>query len=145
MRPSDHARERAAQALREHFADGRLDARELERRVGIAYAARSRAELKSLFRDLPWDPRSRDRAERFWRFQQNVLRAHAAAFAGVNGLLVGIWALAGQGAFWPGASIAGWGGALGLHWALLHAWRKSRRERAERRRLPPAARRTITR
>ena len=109
MRPSDEARERAAEALRAHYAEGRLDDAELERRVELAYAARTRADLKALFRDLPWDPRSRDRRDGFWRFQRSMLRTHAAAYVGVNGGLVGIWALTGGGEFWPAESIAGWG------------------------------------
>jgi hypothetical protein len=143
MRPSDEARERAAQALRSHYADGRLDEAELERRVELAYAARKRADLKALFRDLPWDPRSRDRREGFWRFQSRILRTHAAAYVGVNGGLVGIWALTGGGAFWPAESIAGWGAFLGGHWAILRAARP-RRDR-ERRRLGRPPRRALSR
>ena len=129
MKPSDRARQSAADALRAHYADGRLDLDELERRVELAYAAHTRAELKALFRDLPWNPRSRQRAEGFWRFQRNMLRAHGAAYAGVNGGLVGIWALTGGGDFWPAESIAIWGAFVGGHWALLRSARKSRRER----------------
>jgi hypothetical protein len=126
MRPSDEARQRAADALRSHYAQGRMDEAELERRVERAYAAQTRSDLKALFRDLPWDPRSRDRADGFWRFQSRILRAHAAAYAGVNSGLVGIWALTGGGEFWPGGSLAGWGVFLGGHWALLHAARPKR-------------------
>src|SRR5688572_15691867 len=99
MRPSDDARQRAADALRAHYSAGRLDEVELERRVELAYAASTRADLKALFRDLPWDPRSRARSERFWGFQRNVLRAHTAAYVGVNSGLVGIWAVTGGGEF----------------------------------------------
>ena len=126
MRPSDQARQRAADALRTHYAEGRLDEAELERRVERAYAARTRADLKALFRDLPWNPRSRDRREGFWRFQTSMLRTHAAAYVGVNGGLVGIWALTGGGEFWPAESIAGWGAFLGGHWAVLRAARPRR-------------------
>jgi len=134
MRPSDRARGRAAAALRVHYAEGRLDADELERRVESAYAARTRGQLKALFRDLPWDPRSRERAEGFWNFQQGMLRAHGAAYVGVNGSLVGIWALTGGGEFWPAESIAAWGAFLGGHWALLRAARRSRKNQPPRRR-----------
>ena len=130
MLPSDHARQRAADALRTHYAEGRLDEAELERRVELAYAARTRADLKALFRDLPWNPRSRDRAEGFWRFQTSMLRTHAVAYTGVNGGLVGIWALTGGGEFWPAESIAGWGAFLGGHWAILTAARPKRLSRA---------------
>jgi hypothetical protein len=129
MRPSDNARQRAADALRTHYAEGRLDEAELERRVELAYAARTRADLKALFRDLPWNPRSRDRADGFWRFQTSMLRTHAAAYVGVNGGLVGIWALTGGGEFWPAESIAGWGAFLGVHWAILRAAMPARARR----------------
>ena len=132
MRPSDHARQRAADALREHYAEGPLDEAEFERRAELAYAARTRADLKALFRDLPWNPRSRERRDGFWRFQSSVLRTHAAAYVGVNGGLVGIWALTGGGEFWPAESIAGWGAFLGGHWAILRAARPSRTKRARR-------------
>jgi len=139
MRPSDEARQRAADALRSHYAAGRLDDTELERRVELAYAAATRADLKALFTDLPWDPRSRARSEAFWGFQRRMLRAHAAAYAGVNSGLVGIWALTGAGEFWPAGSIAGWGAFLGGHWAIARAVRKSRGD-SRRRELPPPRR-----
>jgi uncharacterized protein DUF1707/2TM domain-containing protein len=143
MRPSDDARQRAADALRAHYADGRLDDVELERRVELALNARTRSDLKALFRDLPWDPRSSARSERFWGFQRRLLRAHTAAYVVVNGLLVGIWALTGGGEFWPAASIAGWGAFLGGHWAIAFAVRRSRG--ASRRELPRATRRALGR
>ncbi len=42
-------------------------------------------------------------------------RNHAAVYVTVNLLLVGIWALSGGGAFWPGWSIVGWGVGLAFH------------------------------
>ena len=146
MRPSDEARQRAAEALRAHYAEGRFDERELERRVELAYAAQTRADLKALFRDLPWDPRSRARSEAFWGFQRRMLRAHTAAYVGVNGGLVGIWAATGAGEFWPAGSLAGWGAFLGGHWAIALAVRKSRKDRDRSRgRLPRASRRALSR
>ena len=146
MRPSDDARQRAAEALRTHYAEGRLDEHELERRVELAYAARTRADLKSLFRDLPWNPRSRERADNFWRWQTSMLRTHAVAYTVVNGGLVGIWALTGSGEFWPAESIAGWGAFLGGHWAILRAARPKRfGRRRERGRLGRAPRRVLSR
>jgi hypothetical protein len=143
MRPSDDARQRAAEALRAHYAQGRFDEVELERRVELAYAATTRADLKALFRDLPWDPRSNARSDRFWGFQRRLLRAHTAAYAGVNSGLVGIWAATGGGEFWPAGSIAGWGAFLGGHWAIARAVRKSRE--AGRRDLPRPTRRALSR
>ena len=132
MRPSDDARQRAADALRTHYAEGRLDETELERRVELAYAARTRADLKALFGDLPWNPRSRARQDGFWSFQRNILRAHTAAYVGVNSGLVGIWAATGGGEFWPAGSLGGWGAFRGGHWAIAYAIRKSRRTSSER-------------
>ena len=146
IRPSERARNRAGAALREHYAAGRLDDVELERRVELAYAATTRAELKALFRDLPWDPRSRDRREGFWRFQRNLFRAHGVTYVGINGLLVGIWAATGGGEFWPAGSIAGWGAAYGGHWMVVRTMRKSREEREQRRLARPArTRRALSR
>ena len=146
IRPSERARRRAAAALREHYTEGRLDDVELERRVELAYAATSRGDLKALFRDLPWDPRSRDRQEGFWRFQRNLFRAHGVTYVGVNGLLVAIWAATGQGEFWPAGSIAGWGAAYGGHWMVVRAMVRSRKEREQRRLSAPArTRRALSR
>jgi hypothetical protein len=53
LRLSDAERETAAQALGEHYAQGRLDADEhLERHEQI-WSARTRAEIPPLFSDLP--------------------------------------------------------------------------------------------
>ncbi len=56
VRASDEDRERAARALRHHFAAGRLEAPELEPGVAGACAARTRGELAELLSDLPSDP-----------------------------------------------------------------------------------------
>jgi hypothetical protein len=53
VRASDEERERVASEVREHFALGRLDAEELDRRVGLAYSAGTIDELRSLCADLP--------------------------------------------------------------------------------------------
>lgn len=52
-RASDAERERAADALRRHHADGRLSTDELEERIGRAYAATKLGDLDQLFSDLP--------------------------------------------------------------------------------------------
>lgn len=46
-------RERAVRLLSDHFAEGRLDAEEFDRRVTAAYAATYVDELRVLFADLP--------------------------------------------------------------------------------------------
>ena len=53
LRASDAERERAADTLRRHHADGRLTTEELEERTERTYAATTRGELDQLFGDLP--------------------------------------------------------------------------------------------
>lgn len=105
VRASDAERELAADALRRHFAAGRLTASELEERVARAYSARSRADLAAVLADLPSD-RAVRAAIRFYRLQREALRYHAAAYVSVNGSLVAIWAATGEGQFWPGWVLA---------------------------------------
>ncbi|MFD6098225.1 DUF1707 domain-containing protein [Nocardiopsis flavescens] len=58
-RTSDADRDRVAQLLQEHFAQGRLDHEEFTERLGRAYKARTVDELQVVTRDLP----ERDLAE----------------------------------------------------------------------------------
>jgi len=53
LRVGDAERQKAAMALGEHFATGRLDQQEFDDRVQAAYAARTRVDLQRLFVDLP--------------------------------------------------------------------------------------------
>jgi hypothetical protein len=53
LRASDLDRERVAERLREAAGHGRLTMDELEERVGLAYSAKTYAELVPLTRDLP--------------------------------------------------------------------------------------------
>jgi hypothetical protein len=53
MRAADAERERAAEVLRQHHADGRLSTDELEERIARAYAATTLGDLDELFDDLP--------------------------------------------------------------------------------------------
>lgn len=53
LRASDGERERAADALRRHHADGRLTTDEFEQRMERALAARTLGDLDALFTDLP--------------------------------------------------------------------------------------------
>jgi len=69
MRASDAERGRAADALRQHHVDGRLDTEELEERTGRAYAATTLDELDQLFADLP-RPRSPEGPGRPTRWRQ---------------------------------------------------------------------------
>ena len=49
--------------------------------------------------------------------RQSKFRRDVVAYALINAFLVGIWALAGFGYFWPGWVLAGWGVLL-----LLDGW-----------------------
>jgi hypothetical protein len=53
MRIGDAERERAAADLGEHYAQGRLTADEHVDRLDQVWAAKTQADLKPLFRDLP--------------------------------------------------------------------------------------------
>jgi hypothetical protein len=53
IRASDDEREAALQDLGRHFATGRLDRAEFDERSEAAFAARTRADLRRLFADLP--------------------------------------------------------------------------------------------
>src|SRR5205823_3540694 len=49
----DADREAVAAQLREHFADGRLTLEELNERLDQAFAAKTKADLNTVMRDLP--------------------------------------------------------------------------------------------
>jgi hypothetical protein len=46
--------------------------------------------------------------------KQRKVRGDAMAYVVINAFLIGIWALAGFGYFWPGWVLAGWGVLLAL-------------------------------
>jgi Domain of unknown function (DUF1707) len=116
---SDQERERAARALRRHFAAGRLDHEELERRVSLAVAARTRADLAALFRDLPGN-----RVQQIARVNRVLLRAHAGGWIAGNGMLIGIWELTGGGPFWPAWALVPTTGFLAWHAGMTWAGRR---------------------
>jgi hypothetical protein len=126
VRASDEDRERAASSLREHFAAGRLEEAELERRVDRAYAAHSRRELAELLSDLPTDRLGRT-ATRFYRAQLTALKYHALTYMTINGSLVGIWELTGHGRFWPGVVMVPTSGVLASHVTASHWLRRKLR------------------
>lgn len=53
LRVGNDERERAARAIAEHYAAGRLDAHEFEERTALAHTARTTIDLDALFADLP--------------------------------------------------------------------------------------------
>jgi hypothetical protein len=54
VRVGDVERDAVATQLREHYADGRLTLDELNERLDQAFAARTRADLNAVTRDLPY-------------------------------------------------------------------------------------------
>jgi len=53
VRVGDADREAIAAQLREHYADGRLTLEELNERLDQAFAAKTKADLNTVMRDLP--------------------------------------------------------------------------------------------
>ena len=58
VRVGDADRDAIAAQLREHYADGRLTLEELNERLDQAFAAKTKADLNTVMRDLPQAPRS---------------------------------------------------------------------------------------
>lgn len=140
VRVSDADRERTAGLLRAHYAVGRLDLDELERRLERAWAAVYRRDLRALLRDLPLDLRMHA-VRRFYRFQRQALNVHAALYGTASTAAVGTWTLADGGAFWPawialpGAVLLGWhaAGSRALRRTLEDDRRRARPELGARR------------
>lgn len=142
-RASDAEREQCARALRDHAAAGRIDLDELEERLGRAYVARYRTELRALLRDLPAE-RGRRVAAAVDRFDRLMLKAHAVSYAAVNGSLVGLWGVTGQGDFWPALTLAPWSVVLAWHAGGSWSVRRMLRRGPQRRSLPRGARRRLS-
>ena len=103
MRASDEDRERAATEIREHFAQGRLDAEELSHRLERAYSAQTTGELDALRTDLPALPPDVQRevaARRADLSRQLVQRTGAALSPFFICTLVWVFSDA-SGSFWP--------------------------------------------
>jgi len=108
IRASDGERESAVVALREHGAQGRLDVDELEQRVGAAYTARTRGELADLLADLPGAAAARAGTGAYRHHRHDDGGGEWSSFLGLAAILIGIWALAGGGYFWPAWVLVWW-------------------------------------
>src|SRR4051812_4302020 len=128
LRASDADRERVAARLREHYGDGRLSDDDLSERVEAAYRAGTTSELAVLTADLPGPPKP-PRPRRRSALEASV-RIHFTTYLLVNLMLIGIWAAAGGGYFWPIWPILGWGIGVGCHAAPLLALRGGSRGRS---------------
>jgi class 3 adenylate cyclase len=126
VRASDGDRERVVDFLRHHYGAGRLSEDDLSERIESAYGARTVAELDTLIADLP-SKRERPASRRRRSGLETSVRVHLTTFLLVNLMLIGIWAAAGGGYFWPIWPILGWGIGVGCHAAPLLAVRSRRR------------------
>jgi hypothetical protein len=64
IRVSDADRERVAERLREHFAQGRLSSEELDERISAALGAKTFGDLRRIMTDLPEPELVQPRASR---------------------------------------------------------------------------------
>lgn len=125
LRASDAQRERAADDLRRHTAEGRIDHEELEERLTAVFSARTVADLDRLTADLPaLGPEGAalarpDEQERRELRAQLVQKAGGAA--AVSLLCVVVWLATGaSGSFWPVWVILATGaGVVGTSWRGL--------------------------
>lgn len=117
LRASDDDRERTAELIRRNFAEGRLDADEVDDRLGRAYDARTVGDLAALTADLPVvDPyglpvpvgglppyRRRPAGP---PARAGNWPAVAASWVSVSVICILIWVLTGHAFFWPVFPIA---------------------------------------
>jgi hypothetical protein len=106
IRASDADRDRVAEALRDHFAAGRLSEEELSDRIDAVYKATTMQELDHLRGDLPTLPASplasrAELAHRRAELRRQLLQRAGGAFTPFTICTV-IWAASGADApFWP--------------------------------------------
>jgi len=118
MRSSDAERDRAADALGDHLAAGRLTFEEFEQRLDLVLRAPTHGQLRRALTDLPGSPppelgvaSARERAVHRARWDQN----RWSRFVGVNAGCWALWALAGGAdahearALWPLLITVPWG------------------------------------
>lgn len=106
LRVGDAERDRTVDHLRRHAAIGRLDADELEDRVGRALRARTGGDLVALTADLPKAPKDPARVA---AKRQRRWREEARAYALVMTILLVVWLATGAGFPWVVFPALGWG------------------------------------
>lgn len=104
-RPSSSERERALGALKLRYSEGRMSTEELETLVERVYSSVRRSEVVAYLWAMPLQTFRWLALRRVRRLQATVLRFHAATYATLNATALGIWALTGEGAFWPAVVI----------------------------------------
>src|SRR4051794_40482206 len=128
IRPSDAERDSAARTLRGHYAAGRLEIDALEHRLDLVYRDQLRRALAGLPRPSSFP--------RWLRMLHRVaVTAHATLFLAFNLAVIGLWAVAGGGFFWPaltlipGAALLGWH-AFGVPAIARAIWLKPHDQRS---------------
>ena len=106
LRASDQQRDQTAQAIRDHYAAGRLNEEELTERVTAAYAARTESDLAELVKDLPKLPASPQQQKAELRERRSDLQRRILQEAGGGavafGVCTAVWLASGaHGSFWP--------------------------------------------
>lgn len=130
LRASDADRERTADELRRHTAEGRLDPDELDERLSAAFAARTTEDLVPLTADLPAAPAPAASgphgAQALVHAEaREALRGELVQRTGGAGAIVAVcvvvWLATGPGGhFWPMWVILGLGiGVAGTSWRGL--------------------------
>jgi Domain of unknown function (DUF1707)/2TM domain len=125
LRVGDAERRQTADTLERHYVDGRLSAEELAERLRQARAARTRAELDAVLRDLPPlfapnttqpPPHLGGAPEARGRAMPSDVRLHLTIYALTMLLLLSIWLITTPGGyFWPIWAMLGWGFAVAVH------------------------------
>jgi len=100
-RPSPSERDRAMAALKLRYREGRLSTEELEALVERVYTTVRRSEIAAYLWAMPLQTMRWLTLRRVRRLQATVLRFHAATYATINATALGVWALTGEGTFWP--------------------------------------------
>jgi DUF1707 SHOCT-like domain len=115
MRLSDAERERALRELKAHYAEGRISTAELEARVERVYRSRTRRQTAAYLWDLPLQGLRLLALAKVRRIERALLRVHLLTYATANACLVGMWAVTGQGVFWPAWLLIPSSAVLGWH------------------------------
>lgn len=123
LRASDAEREQAADALREHFAAGRLSSEELNERLDGVYRASTLHDLAQALSDLPRLPASPAARHAELARRRSELRGRLLQQAGGSftpfAICTVIWAASGaSGAFWPAFLLI-----VPLMFVLRNLWR----------------------
>ena len=124
IRVSDAERQRVVDELTRHCADGRLTLEEAEERMGEAWAARTRADLAAVLRDLPRSAPRRSRRPEPVRACGMGYREHLRVYVVMAAIFLSLWVFGdAEAPTW----LAWWGIGVAAHGA---ASRPTRREPA---------------